>query len=236
MQSAAVDDEGSLLASVFLCVLCVSAVCFLQVLCVKFFLSEMKLILASASPRRAEILRNAGIAFETRAALLDESRRPGELRADYVRRLALGKARAVANAEQDSGDRLYLGADTIVVAGDEILGKPSSEEDARRMLRLLSGAVHEVHTGVALVRRPGAMEGLIEEITRVTFAPLSDDDIEGYIATGEPFDKAGAYAIQGIGGRYITRIEGCYFNVMGLPLARLWSFLRDFGWRESVPD
>ncbi|MBZ5694063.1 MAG: Maf family protein [Acidobacteriia bacterium] len=196
----------------------------------------MKLILASASPRRAEILRNAGIAFETRAALLDESRRPGELRADYVRRLALGKARAVANAEQDSGDRLYLGADTIVVAGDEILGKPSSEEDARRMLRLLSGAVHEVHTGVALVRRPGAMEGLIEEITRVTFAPLSDDDIEGYIATGEPFDKAGAYAIQGIGGRYITRIEGCYFNVMGLPLARLWSFLRDFGWRESVPD
>ncbi|HXQ26554.1 MAG TPA: Maf family protein [Candidatus Acidoferrales bacterium] len=194
----------------------------------------MKLVLASASPRRAEILRNAGIAFEIRAALLDESRRPSELRADYVRRLALAKARAAANAEQDSGECLYLGADTIVVAGDEILGKPSSEEDARRMLRILSGAIHEVHTGVALVRRPGAMEGVVEEITRVTFAPLSDADIESYIATGEPFDKAGAYAIQGIGGRYITRIEGCYFNVMGLPLARLWSFLRDFGWQESV--
>ena len=196
----------------------------------------MKLILASASPRRAEILRNAGIAFEVRAVLLDESRHPGELRADYVRRLALAKARAAANAEPDSGDCLYLGADTIVVARDEILGKPSSEEDARRMLRLLSGTVHEVHTGVALVRRPGRSEGVIEEITRVTFAPLSDADIESYIATGEPFDKAGAYAIQGIGGRYIARIEGCYFNVVGLPLARLWSFLRDFGWRESTPD
>jgi nucleoside triphosphate pyrophosphatase len=101
------------------------------------------------------------------------------------------------------------------------------------MLRLLSGTVHEVHTGVALVRKPRAQEGVIEEITRVTFSPLSDDDIESYIATGEPFDKAGAYAIQGIGGRYITRIEGCYFNVVGLPLARLWSFLRDFGYTDS---
>jgi nucleoside triphosphate pyrophosphatase len=193
----------------------------------------MKLILASASPRRAEILRNAGIPFEVRATLLDESRRPGEWRGDYVRRLALEKARAAANAQQDSGDRLYLGADTVVVAGDEILGKPDSEADARNMLRSLSGTVHEVHTGLALVRRPGAMEGVVEEITRVTFAPLSDEDIDAYISTGEPFDKAGAYGIQGIGGRYITGIEGCYFNVMGLPLARLWAFLREFDWRES---
>jgi len=193
----------------------------------------MKLILASASPRRAEILRNAGIPFEVQATLLDESRRSGELRGDYVRRLALGKARAAANAQEDSGDRLYLGADTVVLAGDAVLGKPDSEADARRMLRSLSGTVHEVHTGLALVRRPGAMEGVVEEITRVTFAPLSDEDIDAYISTGEPFDKAGAYGIQGIGGRYITGIEGCYFNVMGLPLARLWAFLREFGWRES---
>jgi septum formation protein len=195
----------------------------------------MKLVLASASPRRAEILRNAGIAFETHAAVLDESRLPGELRADYVRRLALAKARTVAGAHHDSGDSIFIGADTAVVVGDEILGKPESPDDARRMLRLLSGVVHEVHTGLAVVRRPGAMEGLVEEVTRVTFAPLSDQDIESYIATGEPFDKAGAYGIQGIGGRYVTRVEGCFFNVMGLPLARLWSLLRDVGWKESAP-
>jgi septum formation protein len=194
----------------------------------------MKLVLASASPRRAEILRNAGIAFESHAAVLDESRSPGELRADYVRRLALAKARTVAGAQRDASECLFIGADTVVVAADQILGKPDSPDDARRMLRLLSGTVHEVHTGLAVVRRPGAMEGIVEEITRVTFAPLSDEEIEAYIATGEPFDKAGAYGIQGIGGRYVTRIEGCYFNVMGLPLARLWTLLREFGWKESL--
>jgi septum formation protein len=192
----------------------------------------MKLVLASASPRRAQILRDAGIPFETHAATVDESRRTGELRADYVRRLALAKARAAASAQMDSGDCLFIGADTVVVAADEILGKPESSSDARRMLQLLSGTVHEVHTGLAVVRRPGGMEGIIEEITRVTFARLTDEVIESYMATGEPFDKAGAYGIQGIGGRYVTRIEGCYFNVMGLPLARLWSLLREFGWRE----
>jgi nucleoside triphosphate pyrophosphatase len=196
----------------------------------------MKLILASASPRRAEILRNAAIPFEVRAVLLDETRRPSELRGDYVRRVALGKARAAASESAESGDCLFVGADTIVVAGDEILGKPSSEAEARRMLRLLSGSVHEVHTGVAVVRRPGLMEGIIDETTRVTFAALSDEDIENYLATGEPFDKAGAYAIQGVAGRYITRIEGCYFNVVGLPLARLFSLLRDFGWKRSIAE
>jgi len=193
----------------------------------------VKLILASASPRRAEILRNAGIPFEVRVVLFDETRRPSELRGDYVRRVALGKARSAASEVGESEQCLFVGADTIVVARDEILGKPSSDADARRMLRLLSGSVHEVHTAVAVVRRPGAMEGIVEETTRVTFAPLSDADIENYISTGEPFDKAGAYAIQGIAGRYITRIEGCYFNIVGLPLARLWSLLRDFGWREA---
>ncbi len=195
----------------------------------------MKIVLASASPRRAEILRNAGIPFEAHAATLDESRRPGELRADYVRRLALAKARAAANDQKDTGDRLFIGADTVVFAAGEILGKPESPDDARRMLHLLSGSVHEVHTGLAVIRRPGAMEGIIEEVTSVTFARLSDEEIESYIATGEPFDKAGAYGIQGVGGRYVTRIEGCYFNVMGLPLARLWSLLREFGWKKSAP-
>jgi septum formation protein len=193
----------------------------------------MKLILASASPRRAEILRNAAIPFETQITLLDESILPGELSGDYVRRLALEKARAGAEARRDPSDDLFIGADTAVVAGDEILAKPESDEDARRMLRLLSGTTHEVHTGLALLRRPDGIERVVEEITRVSFAPLSEDEIDAYIATGEPFDKAGGYGIQGIAGRYVTRIEGCYFNVMGLPLAQLWSLLKEFGWKNS---
>ncbi len=196
----------------------------------------MKLILASASPRRAEILRNARIPFETQITLLDESILPGELPGDYVRRLALEKARAAAEARKDRDDALFVGADTAVVAAGEILGKPESDEDARRMLRLLSGTTHEVHTGLALLRRPDRIERVIEEITRVTFAPLSEHEIAAYIATGEPFDKAGGYGIQGIAGRYVTRIEGCYFNVMGLPLARLWALLREFGWENSAAE
>jgi septum formation protein len=195
----------------------------------------MKIVLASGSPRRAEILRNAGFPFEVLAAQVDETRRAGELRGDYVRRLALEKARAAAaDANTDSSDCLFVGADTVVVAGDEILGKPESPEDARRMLRRLNGKIHEVHTGLAVVERPQAAEGVVDEVTRVTFATLSDKEIETYIATGEPFDKAGAYGIQGIGGRYVTRIEGCYFNVMGLPLARLCSLLQEFGWKETA--
>jgi septum formation protein len=196
----------------------------------------MKLILASASPRRAEILRNAGIPFETQITLLDESILPGELPGDYVCRLALEKARAAAEARRDRGDDLFIGADTAVVAGSEILGKPESDQDAKRMLRRLSGTTHEVHTGLALLRPPDAIERVVEEITRVSFAPLSEDEIDAYVATGEPFDKAGAYGIQGIAGRYVTRIEGCYFNVMGLPLARLWSLLREFGWENSTAE
>lgn len=192
----------------------------------------MKIVLASASPRRAEILRNAGIPFEVRAVIFDETRRPGELRVDYVRRVALGKARTAAAQYREAADCVFLGADTIVVAGEEILGKPESEADARRMLRLLSGSLHKVHTGVAIVRRPGSQEAVIDEATQVTFAPLSDEEIEKYIATGEPFDKAGSYAIQGIAARYITRVDGCYFNVVGLPLARLWSLLQQFGYKD----
>jgi septum formation protein len=195
----------------------------------------MKLILASASPRRAEILRNAGIQFEIRKTDVDESRIVGELPGDYVRRLALAKALSAAAEYRDPIDKtLILGADTVVVVDADILGKPASQDDARSMLRRIGGRVHEVHTGLALVRTPGTMQRVVEEITRVHFASLAAQEIEDYIATGEPFDKAGAYGIQGIGGRYVTRIEGCYFNVMGLPLARLWSLLRELGWENSV--
>jgi septum formation protein len=194
----------------------------------------MRLVLASASPRRAEILRNSGIAFEVHAAVIDESPREGELPSAYVQRLALEKARAVAddNANEPAihAPSIFIAADTTVVIGGEMLGKPESEEDARRMLRLLSGRVHEVHTGLALIRRPGAWEKVAEEITRVMFARLSDNEIESYIASGEPFGKAGGYAVQGIAGRYVTRIEGCYFNVVGLPLARLHALLGEAGW------
>ena len=194
----------------------------------------MKIVLASASPRRAEILRNAAIAFETQITLLDESILPGELPGDYVRRLAQEKARAAAQARKDSSEYLFIGADTAVVAANQILGKPESDEDARRMLRLLSGATHEVHTGLAILSPRDKIERVAEEITRVSFAPLSEDEINAYLATGEPFDKAGGYGIQGVAGRYVTRIEGCYFNVMGLPLARLWSLLQEFGWEDST--
>jgi len=195
----------------------------------------MKMILASASPRRAEILRNAGIQFEVRATDVDESRLADEAPGDYIRRLALAKALSAAAEYRDTGqEALILSADTVVVVDADVLGKPVSQDDARSMLQRLSGRVHEVHTGLALLRSSGAEQRVVEEITRVHFAPLTDREIEDYIATGEPFDKAGAYGIQGKGGRYVTRIEGCYFNVMGLPLARLWSLLREVGWGNSI--
>ena len=182
----------------------------------------MKLILASTSPRRAEILRSAGIEFEVRPAPIETTLRAGESASGYVRRLALEKARAAAEAATERGNFLVIGADTVVVSHGEILGKPVSPDDARRMLRKLSGGVHEVHTGVAVIRMPESTERVIEETTRVHFAKLSEADIDAYVATGEPFDKAGAYGIQAIGGRYVTRVEGCYFNVMGMPLSRVW--------------
>lgn len=191
----------------------------------------MKLVLASASPRRAEILRNAGIDFAVHATQVDESLRIGESARDYVCRLALEKARAAARELATSPARgaLIIGADTVVVLGEEILGKPSSVDDAGRMLRLLSGRTHEVHTGLALIQQFDGTEHVVDEVTRVTFALLTPQEIERYLATGEPMDKAGSYGIQGLAGRYVTRIEGCYFNVMGLPLARLWTMLREAG-------
>jgi septum formation protein len=197
----------------------------------------LKLILASASPRRAEILRNAGIQFEICSRDVDESRLDNESPGDYVCRLALAKAVSAAERNPNlDADALIIGADTVVVVGSAILGKPASSDDAKRMLRSISGRVHEVRTGLALLETSGMRQRVVQEITRVHFAHLGDQEIEGYIATREPFDKAGAYAIQGRGGRYVTRIEGCYFNVMGLPLARLWTLLREFGLGNSAEN
>jgi septum formation protein len=193
----------------------------------------MKLILASASPRRAEILRNAGFTFDIFPADVDETISRDERAEDYVRRLAEEKMRvAMERLTPHTVPAIVIGADTTVDAGGEILGKPTDKEDARRMLRLLSGQTHEVLTGLSVTRSANSRSASHVETTRVSFASLSESEIEDYLASGEPFEKAGAYGIQGIGGRCVTRIEGCYFNVMGLPLSRLWSMLRDFGWRD----
>jgi len=190
----------------------------------------MKLILASASPRRAEVLRDAGIAFEALPVSTEEAPRPGEAPETLVRRLAESKARAAA-AKLTEG--IIIGADTEVEVDGEVLGKPVAAEHARQMLRLLSGRTHRVITGLAVIRLPGGETRIEQETTLVTFARLSDKEIEDYIASGEPFGKAGAYAIQGRGGRFVTRVEGCYFNIVGLPLARLYRILRELGWRAE---
>jgi len=191
----------------------------------------MKLILASSSPRRAEVLADAGFTFEVVAARVDESRRTGEQAEAYVRRLAEAKARAVAGGV--SPPAIVIAADTVVVMDGEVLGKPASAEDAGRMLRRLSGRTHQVLTGLAVLKIPGGAARVEIETTQVTFAPLTEAEIEAYVASGEPLDKAGAYAIQGRGGRLVARVEGCYFNVVGLPLARLYRILREMGWKDS---
>ena len=197
----------------------------------------MKLILASGSPRRAEILRNAGLSFEAQSAYVDESLLPEERGEDYVLRLAKTKAQIVATIAARNSERAFvIGADTTVVCDGRILAKPENAAEAREMLRALSGKSHEVLTGIAIVRTPDGLQASGVEVTRVTFAPLSWDQIDAYIATGEPFDKAGGYGIQGIGGKFIPRIEGCYFNVMGLPLSRTWQMLRALGWHEETAD
>jgi len=178
------------------------------------------LVLASASPRRRELLTQAGYTFRVHAAQVNEDPLPGEEPITYVTRLAREKAEAVfreLSADEHGEPLLVLGADTTVTVDREILGKPENAADAARMLRLLSGRSHRVMTGVALISA-GATE-VAAEVTAVRFLTLSDEEIAAYVATGEPMDKAGAYAIQGRAARWIPRIEGCYFNVMGLPLA-----------------
>lgn len=175
------------------------------------------LVLASSSPRRAELLQAAGLPFVVRVAPVDETPHAGEAPDAYVRRLAVAKARAAYAAPHE----LVLGADTVVVAGGESgpvsLGKPVDADDAAAMLRQLAGRTHDVLTGVALVR---AGEAVAVEVaaTRVTFAPMTDSDVAWYVATAEPYDKAGGYAVQGLASRFVTAIDGSYSNVVGLPV------------------
>jgi septum formation protein len=193
-----------------------------------------KLILASASPRRAEILHNAGYAFAVMHSAIDETPIPGEPAETMVQRLADAKAELVA--ARSVGPAIVIAADTAVVIGTQILGKPRTTEDARQMLQSLSGKTHSVVTGVTLIRLPDVERHSFVEATQVHFSVLTSDEIEEYLATGEPFDKAGGYAIQGQAGRFIPRIEGCYFNVVGLPLARLTRELTGLGYRSGMAD
>ena len=161
----------------------------------------------------------AGISCSVRPAEVDESRLADESPLDYVRRLSEAKARAV----QQLGETV-LGADTVVVIDGRLLGKPRDAAEASEMLRLLSGRTHDVITGVCLFREENCQT--VAETTKVTFAELSDSEIESYVATGEPLDKAGGYGIQGSACKFIERIEGCYFNVVGLPISRVYRLLR----------
>jgi septum formation protein len=190
-----------------------------------------RLVLASQSPRRRELLGQLGLDLEVRPAHADESPVAGEPPRDYVLRVAREKARAVPG-------ELVLAADTAVVLGDEILGKPGGAEDARRMLRALSGTTHEVLTAVVVRRTapPPPLELEAVVATRVRFAPLSPAEVDWYVETGEPLDKAGAYAIQGAGGAFVLGVEGSVSNVVGLPLAETAALLRQAGvllpWEE----
>ena len=178
------------------------------------------LVLASQSPRRAEILRQAGIPFLVRAAPVDETPRPDEKPEYYVLRLAEVKALAIPAAP----DETVLGADTTVVIDGRMLGKPEDAADARRMLEALSGRRHEVLTGICLRRGTELIRDCA--VTQVWFTALSAHEIEEYVASREPMDKAGAYAIQGLASKFIERIEGCYFNVVGLPVALVYRHIR----------
>ncbi len=185
-----------------------------------------QLILASQSPRRRELLATAGFQFIVRARPVEEIRAPGESPVEYVRRLARAKAEAARESDagnrtsSKSGDEIVLGADTVVVLGDRVLEKPVDADDARAMLRALSGREHVVITGIYLIHADKAIAD--HESTRVHFVELTDREIDAYVLSGEPMDKAGAYAIQGLASKFVDRIEGCYFNVMGLPLALVY--------------
>ncbi len=188
------------------------------------------LVLASGSPRRRELLLNAGIAFTVRPVDVDERVLPGEDAVSHVRRLAEAKANAIAVGASD----LVLGADTVVSLDGSILGKPASASEAKLMLKVLSGHTHEVHTGICL--RYGVRSLVDVATTRVTFLPIADADIDEYVRSGEPMDKAGAYGIQGIASRYVQSIEGCYFNVVGLPVSLVCQRLAELGWSPREWD
>lgn len=188
----------------------------------------MRLILASASPRRAELLRAAGIAFDVMPADVDETVDPEETPDGYVRRVAQLKAETIIAR---APGRVILGADTIVLTDNQVLGKPVDHDEARRMLRLLSGREHVVITAVCLVNSAAESNRIHTSVARtaVEFAPLDDPEIDAYIASGEPMGKAGAYAIQGLASRFVTRIDGSYSNVVGLPVALVYSLCKSAG-------
>ncbi len=181
----------------------------------------MPLILASASPRRSELLQNAGIPFTVEPAHIAEQPFSGESPFEYAQRLARDKARTVFARHSDN---VVLGADTVVEVDEYLLEKPQDPADAARMLRLLSGRAHQVITGVCLFARD--YERTEAEITEVRFSTLSESEIAGYVESGEPMDKAGAYGIQGMASRWVERIDGCYFNVVGLPVPRVYRMLQ----------
>jgi septum formation protein len=187
----------------------------------------MRLILASASPRRRELLAQAGYTFEVHPAHVNEDLRPGEDAIAYVVRLAREKALSVFTEISSKSSAppqvVVLGADTTVTLDSHILAKPEDAADAARMLRMLSGRTHRVITGIAIATAKGVE--VAAEVTGVQFRTLSDAEIDAYVATGEPMDKAGAYGIQGLAAKWIPRVEGCYFNVVGLPLALVATML-----------
>lgn len=198
------------------------------------------LILASASPRRRELLSQAGLEFTVESADINEEPQGNEAPAKYVQRLAVEKAQVVWERhrdDDDSGDPItVLGADTVVVVDGEILGKPANEAEARRMLERLSGRTHQVMTGIAAITRDAIVSDV--EITQVFFDLIEESELTHYLASGETLDKAGAYGIQGYAARWIPRIEGCYFNVVGLPLARTIALLAKVreGPSEAAPS
>ncbi|MCZ2152526.1 MAG: Maf family protein [Bryobacterales bacterium] len=182
------------------------------------------LVLASASPRRRDLLLNAGIPFVVRVPQIDETALPGEDAIPYVRRMAELKALAVSIGPSE----IALGADTTVCLDGEILGKPSSVTEAKMMLKVLNGKTHEVHSGICL--RFSGRTLVDSATTLVTFAPMTEEEIDEYAHSGEPLDKAGAYGIQGLASRYITKIEGDYFNVVGLPVSLVYRRMLELGW------
>jgi septum formation protein len=197
----------------------------------------VRLILASASSRRRELLARLGLPFQVRPSGLDETLVPGVAASSLVTALARAKAREVADQLRAAGGEpaVILGADTLVVLDGLPLGKPTSPEDARGMLRALRGRSHQVVTGVALCEVPGEREAAETVTSDVVMRPYSDAEIDAYVATGEPHDKAGAYAVQGVGGRLVARVDGCYTNVVGLPLGTTARLLRGFGLAPSDP-
>lgn len=187
-----------------------------------------RIILASASPRRSELLENIGLKFIKYPAFIEERFLPGETPEEGVKRLASQKAEYVADkCEYKKG--IIIAADTIVVLGDKILGKPADEEEAYNMLTMLSGKSHQVITAVCIKDIANDKKIVDTETTQVHFRPLEKSEIWYYIKTGDPLDKAGAYGIQGLGALFVERIEGCYFNVVGLPLYRVYTMLKSSG-------